>query len=194
LNISFGSNDNISYLIEKVNSILNSKFAQDRPKWKGDALQEQLEKINKEIANFINAIKAGIITEIVKEQLVSSEKKKNEIEGLLAQVKEEEIPKVPSVSQDMIIAYLADIHATLRLHPVLGRSLLSKIVDRVVVEPFGDFALTGIHCKSDSIAEGRCIVAQIQAHHAQSRSTESCSLRMTVPNESHHMEDNLCLI
>jgi DNA invertase Pin-like site-specific DNA recombinase len=193
LNISFGSDHNISYLIKKVNLVINAKLAQDRPKWKGDALQEQLKKINKEIVNFINAIKAGIITDTVKEQLVSAEKKKNEIEGLLAQAKED-IPEVPSVSEDIIYGYLADIHATLILHPVLGRALLSKIVDKVVIEPFGDFALAGIYCKSDSIAGGRCIVVQIQAHHSQSRSTESCGLRMTVPNESHHMEDNLCLI
>jgi hypothetical protein len=193
LDISLNSDENISYLTEKVNSILKVKFEQDRPKWKGTALNEQLKKVNKEIANFINAIKAGIISDTVKEQLLNAEKKKTEIEESLSQVKGE-MPATPSVSEKIISAYIENIHSLLGLHPVLGRTFLSKIVDRVVVEPFENFALASIHCKTDGISEGRCIVTQIQAHHAQLKSTESHGLSMAVSNYSYHMEDNLCPI
>jgi hypothetical protein len=195
LDISLNSDEDVSSLAEKVNSILKAKFEQDCPKWKGTALNEQLKKINKEIANFINAIKAGIITDTVKEQLLSAEKKKTEIEGALEQANEE-MPITPSISMDIVTGYIADIYALLRLHPVLGRSLLLKIADKVVIEPFGNLALVSIHCKKEGISGGRCIVTQIQAHHTQHRSNESCGLSMAVPIpiESHHMEDNLCLI
>lgn len=171
MNISFDGDSNISYLIEKVNSILKYKFAQDWPKWKGDALQEQLKKINKEIANFINAIKAGIITDTVKEQLISAEKKKNKIEGLLAQAKTD-IPIAPSVSIDTISAYVKDIHATLRLHPILGRTLLSGIIDKILIEQCDDTARISIYCKEDGILKGKYSVMDIAScPSARSRNT-----------------------
>lgn len=162
LNISFESDENISYLVQKINMILNAKFAQDRPKWKGTALQEQLKKTNKEIANFINAIKVGIITDTVKDQLINTEKKKKEIEGLLAHAKQE-MPTMPTISRNIICSYIADIHAILKLHPVLGRTLLSRIVENIFIEPCADMARISVYCKQDGFLEGKCFVTDVAA-------------------------------
>lgn len=165
MKIRFDDDSNISYLIEKVNAILDSKLSEKQTKWKGDAIQEQLKKINKEIANFVNAIKAGIITETVKEQLINAEKKKKEIEELLAKTKEE-VSKAPSVSKAIIFRYLSDIHATLLLHPVLGRTLLSKVIDKIVIEPYENGALVSTFCKQDGILRGKYFCHFFKDSHA----------------------------
>ena len=162
LNISLDSDGNISYLFEKVNSILKAKFAQERPKWKGAALGEQLKKLNKEISNFINAIKVGIITDTVKSQLINAEKKRGEIEELLTHAKKE-MPIAPSVTMSDICCYLTDVHALLRIHPVIGRTLLSKIVDKISVEPYDNTAKVSIYCKQDGILGGKSFVTAAAA-------------------------------
>ena len=161
---------NISYLIQKVNSILNAKFAQDRPKWKGTALQEQLKKINKEIANFINAIRVGIITDTVKDQLLNAEKKKKEIEELLNNAKEE-MPTASAVSRDVICGYIADVQAILKLHPVLGRTLLSSIVENIFIEPCADKARVSVYCKEAAIMEGKCFVTDVAASRSATKNS-----------------------
>lgn len=159
LDISLNRDEDVSSLAEKVNSLLKAKFEQDRPKWKGTALNEQLKKINKEIANFINAIKAGIISDNVKEQLLTAEKKKKEIEGAIEQARDD-MPQKPAVSGEIVSSYLDDIHATLILHPVLGRTLLAKIVAKVLVEPCDGEVKISIYCKNDGILNGDSIIAR----------------------------------
>lgn len=169
LNIKLDGDGNIAYLIAKVNSIFNAKLAQDRPKWKGAALQEQLKKINKEIANFINAIKVGIISDTVKNQLLNAEKKKREIEDILAQEKEE-MPVKPSVSRATVSGYIADIHALLRLHPVNGKTLLSRLIDKILVEPSADMGRISIYCKEDGILAGKYFVTDVAASNSAATS------------------------
>lgn len=160
LNINFDCDGNVAYLTEKTNSILKAGFAQDRPKWKGSALQEQLRKLNKDVNNFINAIKAGIISDTVKNQLEIAENKKKEVEGQLKEA-ERERPVVPSLSKDIVGNYLKDIPALLSLHPVHGKTFLSRIIEKIIVHPDNEIADLSILCRKDGIFEGNYIAARL---------------------------------
>ena len=177
LNFSFDSDGNVTYLTEKVNSILKARFIQDRPKWKGAALREQLKKTNKEIINFINAIKVGIISETVKSQLESSEKKKKEIEEQLNNAKVE-MPIAPCVSRNIVSRYLNDMHAMLSLHPVNGRTFLSRIIDKIIVDPGNDMAGVSILCRKDGILEGNYITVRLPAN-SPGYKTGNCNSSMS---------------
>ena len=193
MDIDFGNDKIIAYLAERVNAVIRSQISQNNPTWRYDSLEQQLKRVNKEITNFINAIKAGIISDIVKTQLASAEKKKTEIERFLANQKNNDT-SILVVSQNVIRRYIENIHATLSLHPVYGRTFLSKIIDNIMVEPFNNTVGINIYCKKDGILGNKFITLHLlncQAHYLK---TESCSHRRTVMNNSHHIEDNLCLI
>ncbi len=174
LDISFDSERNLDYLTAKVNAVLRAKFAQDRPKWKGVSLREQLKKTTKEIANFIDAIKAGLISDTVKDQLMTAEKKKKDIEALLTDAAEE-APAVPSVSSSVVGGYLLDIRATLGLHPVHGRGLLYGIINRIIVEPSDNAAKISVYCKENGILAGTSLIAIVPASHPKGRTHELCT-------------------
>ena len=193
VSMDFNDDGSIAYLVEKVNSIIKDRLAHNNPEWRGDTLNEQLKKTEKEINNFINAIKAGIITDTVRARLMDAEKKKLEIESILNNAKNK-APLTFIITADAIKRHIQNICSTLNIHPVHGRAFLSKIIDKVIVEPFGNMAVISIHCKKESILGDKCIVMQIQEHCAQSPRTESYDHNQAIPNNSpHHMEDNLCL-
>jgi len=133
LNLSFDDGA-LDYLTRQVDEILKKRSDQNNQLWRGKAYGEQLKKLNKEIVNFINAIKAGIISETVKAQLKKAEKKKAEVETILAEMKEETIP-VPTISSSVIMRYLNNIRETLSINPAQGKTFLSKIVEKIVLHP-----------------------------------------------------------
>ena len=133
LNLSFDDGA-LDYLTMQVDVILKKRSDQNNQQWRGKAYGEQLKKLNKEIVNFINAIKAGIISETVKAQLKKAEKKKAEVETILAEMKEETIP-VPTISSSVIMRYLNNIRETLSINPAQGKTFLSKIVEKIVLHP-----------------------------------------------------------
>lgn len=133
LNLSF-DNDALDYLTRQVDEIFKKRSDQNNQQWRGKAYEEQLKKLDKEIANFITAIKAGIISETVKNQLKKAEKKKSEVETILAEIREETIP-VTIISNTVISRYLMNIRETLSINPAQGKTFLSKMVEKIVLYP-----------------------------------------------------------
>lgn len=140
----------MEYLAQRTFEIVKERQNQDNQRWRGDALEDQLKKVNKEIENFIKAIKAGIISDTVRSKLLSAEKKRRELERLL-----QDSQKTPVIEPEIPIAhirqYAADLSGTLNLHPLLGRTFLSKIVDKMVIQPGADSIKIDIRCNKSGI-------------------------------------------
>ncbi|MCS7214940.1 MAG: recombinase family protein [Thermodesulfovibrio sp.] len=137
LNLDFTKEEYVDYVFSRVNSITQSKMMEDQDIWMVESLEDHLKKIKKEIENYINAIKFGIITETVKDQLINAEKKREEIENKLKNINNQYI-KPPEITHQEISNYLKNLHSTLSLHTVLGREILSEIIDKIVITPFED--------------------------------------------------------
>lgn len=128
----------LSYITGKVSSLVSDKQTKNSPKWQGEALHDQFKTVEKEINNFINAIKAGIITETVKEKLLESEKKKCELEGKLSQISDSKGPVIPIISTDKIKPYTEKLLETLCINPMLGKAFISKNISNITVAATGD--------------------------------------------------------
>ncbi|MBF0329922.1 MAG: recombinase family protein [Nitrospirae bacterium] len=147
LNLNFDKNEHLDYLHSRVDEIIKNHLGQTNPKWRREALGDQLKKTEKEIANFINAIKAGIFSDIVKNQLEKAEKKKAEIEQFLAE-NQKETSILPEITRNSISMYLQDIRETLSLHPLYGRALLSKVIALAVLQPQIGSHVIDVNCKT----------------------------------------------
>jgi len=134
LKLDFRNDKFINYLFKKVNAIIRAKFKENKNVLMYRALKDELKKINREIDNFINAIKAGIITESVKNQLILSEKRKEEIESKLENI-ENEKNNIPQIKKENIEHYLENLNQTLSLNSVLGRDFLNKVVSKIILTP-----------------------------------------------------------
>ena len=163
LNIDLKNDTAITYISNRVNSIIKTRYSENNLKWKGESFEEQLKKANKEIANYVRAIGLGIISETVKTQLAEAEKRKKDIEASLLKSKKI-APLIPIAFQDTIVEYLDDIHTLLNLHPVNGRTFLSKIIDKIILEPHDNIAGINIDCRKDGVLGGIHITAQLPAH------------------------------
>ncbi|MEJ5226819.1 hypothetical protein [Thermodesulfovibrio sp.] len=95
--------------------LFKSKLSEEKEDMMADPLREHLKKINKEIENYVNAIKFGIITETLKNQLISAEKKREEIENNLRNLNNN-IVQFPDITYQMIRDYLKNLHSTLSYH------------------------------------------------------------------------------
>jgi len=137
LKLDFRNDKFINYLFKKVNAIIRAKFKENKNVLMYRALKDELKKINREIDNFINAIKAGIITESVKNQLLLSEKRKEEIESKLENI-ENEKNDIPQIKKENIEHYLENLNQTLSLNSVLGRDFLNKVVSKIILTPIED--------------------------------------------------------
>jgi len=137
LKLDFRNDKFINYLFKKVNAIIRAKFKENKNVLMYRALKDELKKINREIDNFINAIKAGIITESVKNQLLLSEKRKAEIESKLQNI-ENEKNDIPQIKKENIEHYLENLNQTLSLNSVLGRDFLNKVVSKIILTPIED--------------------------------------------------------
>jgi len=137
LKLDFRNDKFINYLFKKVNAIIRAKFKENKNVLMYRALKDELKKINREIDNFINAIKAGIITESVKNQLILSEKRKAEIESKLQNI-ENEKNNIPQIKKENIEHYLENLNQTLSLNSVLGRDFLNKVVSKIILTPIED--------------------------------------------------------
>ena len=137
LKLDFRNDKFINYLFKKVNAIIRAKFKENKNVLMYRALKDELKKINREIDNFINAIKAGIITESVKNQLILSEKRKAEIESKLQNI-ENEKNDIPQIKKENIEHYLENLNQTLSLNSVLGRDFLNKVVSKIILTPIED--------------------------------------------------------
>ena len=137
LKLDFRNDKFINYLFKKVNAIIRAKFKENKNVLMYRALKDELKKINREIDNFINAIKAGIITESVKNQLILSEKRKEEIESKLENI-ENEKNNIPQIKKENIEHYLENLNQTLSLNSVLGRDFLNKVVSEIILTPIED--------------------------------------------------------
>ena len=182
MNMDFAGDVAASYISGKVNSIIRARFAEKSQKWRGQAFAEQLKKVNKDIASYIKAIEVGIVSETLKTQLESAEKRKKDIEALLLQEKKE-APIIPLVAPNTVIQYLQNIHDMLNLQPVYGRTFLSRIIDKVIIDPNNDTAGVRIICRNDGILEGKCIAALIPAHVADDKSGSRDSAVVKVVTE-----------
>ena len=137
LKLDFKDERFINYLLTKVNAIIRAKFKEDKNILMYHALKDELKKINREIDNFINAIKAGIITDTVKNQLILAEKRKREIESKLQNINKEK-NYIPKIKKEIIEHYLTNLNQILSLNPVIGRDFLSKIVGEIIFTPIED--------------------------------------------------------
>lgn len=138
LGLDCKNSEALSYIIGKVSSLVSDKQIKNSPQWQGVALYDQLKIVNKEVNNFINAIKAGIITETVKEKLFESEKKKSELEQKLSQIGSCKSPAVPIVSMDQIKPYTDKLLETLCINPMLGKTFISKIISNINIAVIGN--------------------------------------------------------
>jgi DNA invertase Pin-like site-specific DNA recombinase len=138
LGLDFKSSEALSYITDKVISLISDKQTKNSPKWQGEALYDQFKTVEKEINNFIRAIKAGIITETVKEKLIESEKKKCELEAKLSQISNSKCPAIPIISTDKIKPYTEKLLGTLCINTMLGKTFISKIISNINVASIGD--------------------------------------------------------
>lgn len=152
--LDFTNEKYINYLLPRIKSIIKDRLLRDKEIWMIDSLNEQLKKINKEIENFINAIRAGIITETVKNQLILAERKREEIEYKLKNIKNE-INKFPEVNFETIKNYLKNLHSTLSLFPVQGRAFLNQIVEKIILKPLGNKIEIMVYLKPDGIIKNK---------------------------------------
>lgn len=156
LKLKFTDKKFVDYVFKKVNEIVKSKLSEEREDKMADSLREHLKKINKEIENYINAIKFGIITETVKNQLISAEKKREEIENKLRNL-DDNIVQFPDITHQMIRDYLKNLHSTLSFHPVFGRDFLSQIIEKITLKPFEDKIEITILSNPEGILSGNSI-------------------------------------
>lgn len=117
------------HLHQKVVAMLAEKFQETAPAWQNSALTLDLTKTEKEIAYMLNAIRAGIVTPSVKENLLALESKKASLSIRLAYCEKIVDKKAPSVSEEELRAYLDDMLKTLHLNPVMGKAVLGKLTD-----------------------------------------------------------------
>lgn len=122
----------LSSLQERVSKLVGEYFSRQKSKWQKSAAMESLKKVGKEITNYLNAIKAGFISDALKASLKKAEDQKQNLELLLNRSTDEQFYLL-SVSKDLIVDYLRDFHRTLNLHPALGKAFLSKLFDKVLV-------------------------------------------------------------
>jgi hypothetical protein len=110
----------------------------------------------------VNAIKAGIISDIVKEKLTEAEMKKQDLMNRLESInKERKI--VPYVSIEHVRSYINNLPDTLNIHPALGRKFLSSLVDKISLRltSAGVEGFT-IYGKKNGFFNGRIISVQHQ--------------------------------
>jgi len=133
LKFDFRNNVYIRYLTERVNTLIAKEHRETRQKWRKEALSDYLKKTEKEIENLLEAIKAGIITETVREKLFEAEKKKQEIRDKMAALYKDNNEPVPLITPEKAKQHLTNLRKTLNLHPVLGREVLLKLISSVII-------------------------------------------------------------
>lgn len=134
LPLNMDTDDVVPVLLDKVNSIIKETSDRLHPGWRDSALIEQLKRVDKEISNFINAIRAGFISNIVKHQLNEAERRRDGMQKSL-ETSQDKPQHIYELSPAQIKDYLTDFHRTINLHPVLGKIFLSHFVEKVVVIP-----------------------------------------------------------
>lgn len=172
LKFDLSEKKSVDYVFTKVSEIVNSKLSEEKEDRMADSLKEQLKKINKEIENYINAIKFGIITETVKNQLISAERKREEIESKIRNLNNK-IVQPPYITYQMISDYLKNLQSTISFHTVLGRDFLSQIIDKITLKPDKDKIEIIIFTKPEGTLSGKSIQIsldilkheKIQIHH-----------------------------
>jgi hypothetical protein len=134
LNLDLATEHIIEVLYKKINSIIMEKSGRLNPSWKHGSLSEQIKRLDKEILNYVSAIRAGFISNIVRKQLEDAERLRAsiEIEFLKSQKTSEGFP---SISRDQILSYLTDLPRTLNLHPGFGKQFLSCLLREILVIP-----------------------------------------------------------
>ena len=97
---------------------------------------EEMRRVDKELENIVTAIKMGMLTETVKELLNKTEGRKKEV------LKEIEELLIPENKQQKLVAhpnliknYLKNLLNTLNRQPILGRAVLSELIDAVKIMP-----------------------------------------------------------
>lgn len=150
LKLDFRNEFYVRYLTERVNTLIAKEHQEARQRWRKNALNDHLKKIEKEIENLLMAIKAGIITETVREKLLEAEKKKRETKEKIAVLNTEDSKPVSMITNDRIKEYLINLRETLNLQPVLGRELLTKLISYVTIDT-NNGEWTAIINKKDNI-------------------------------------------
>ncbi len=163
LKLDFNNREALLYIARKATHLLIDKLSENKLKWQGGALKDQLKKVEKEITNFINAIKAGIITETVKEKLLESEKKKLEIEQKLSQMDNRRDTIIPTISTEQVQIYINNLFGTLCSNPLLGKLFTSKIISIINIKSFNSTWSVTVVCKREGILNGRIISCASEA-------------------------------
>lgn len=126
----------LDYVLKKANSLLSSKFSEAKPAWQSGAIAKELGKIEKEIANIMNAIKAGIISPSVMESLLSLENRKILLCEDLKKSEKLKSVQALTTSTEQLAVYLTDMYTTLHLNPVMGKTILGKLVKGQLLTPY----------------------------------------------------------
>ena len=124
----FSADRFFEYLHKKIVALLSEKFKETEPAWQNEALTRDFAKTEKEIANMLNAIRVGIITASVKENLLALENNKSILSAKLKASGKNANNMAPAISTAMLQAYLDDMYGTLHLNSGMGRMILSKLL------------------------------------------------------------------
>ncbi len=133
--VKFDSSDEhiVEALMRKVNNLVRENISRKTADWRGDSIEAQLVKIKKEVRNLLNAISAGVLSDAVKSRLRDGEDKIQTLENQMM-VASSTTRAVTLVTHSMVKQYLSDIYQLCSLHPVLGKTLLSLLIQRIYVD------------------------------------------------------------
>jgi len=132
----FASRTCVDYITMEANYKIQEIYKQKNSNSKKTMLEEEMRRVDKELENIVTAIKMGMLTETVKELLNKTEGRKKEV------LKEIEELLIPENKQQKLVAhpnliknYLKNLLNTLNRQPILGRAVLSELIDTVKIMP-----------------------------------------------------------
>lgn len=134
LPINISSSGSLQYLHNQVNAILHKKTPITHEQNELRAAQTFLIKIENNIHNYVKAISVGFQSEAVLIALQESEKKRDILLKRMQTLDAEKTTQPKRISKAEIAKYLTDLRSTLKIHPQIGRKLLSTYLGKLVIE------------------------------------------------------------
>lgn len=126
----------IDYITNGVNHKLQEIDKQKYSDSKKTILEEEMRRVDKELENIVTAIRMGMLTETVKEILRKTEEMKKEMLKELDELSKPENKQIRLVVHPNLIKnYLMNPLNTLNHQPILGRAVLSELIDSVKIIP-----------------------------------------------------------
>jgi DNA invertase Pin-like site-specific DNA recombinase len=135
--LDFNDEKSIAYLTKRANSLIDEKNLSNNQRWREKAAEDQLKRTEREIGNIINAIKFGIVNEVVKETLTEAEKKRDALEKIINDYGKRDSHNVGHIDKKLIQLYLDNLQKTLGLHPVAGKNFLQALIEKIYIKPLG---------------------------------------------------------